>query len=56
MTRMTARRLTFAAAAAIAALLALSACGGTEGDGVASAGGEKNAAQPAETEIGRAHV
>jgi hypothetical protein len=51
MTRRTARRLTFAAVAAVAALLALSACGGSgEGDGVASAGGEENAAKPAETE------
>jgi hypothetical protein len=50
MTSKTARRLTLAAVAAVAALLALSACGGSEGDGVASAGGEKNATQPAETE------
>ena len=50
MTRMTARQLMFAVAA-VAAVLALSACGGTdEGDGVASAGGAQNAAQPAETE------
>jgi hypothetical protein len=57
MKRMTARRLTFAAVAAaaavaaVAAILILSAGGGTaEGDGVASAGGEENAAKPAETE------
>jgi hypothetical protein len=50
MTRTTARQLTLATAAAVGALLALSACGGNEGDGVASAGGEKSAAQPAETE------
>lgn len=50
MTRTTVRQLTFAAVAAVAALFALSACGGTaEGDGVASAGGEQNAAKPAET-------
>jgi hypothetical protein len=50
MTHTTARRLTFAAVAA-AALLALSACGGTgEGEGVASAGGKENTAKPAETE------
>jgi hypothetical protein len=57
MTRTTARRLTFAAVAAVAAVVAvaailvLSAGGGTaDGDGVASAGGAENAAQPAETE------
>jgi hypothetical protein len=36
--------------AAVAAVLALSACGGGEDDGVASAGGKRNAAAPAETE------
>lgn len=47
MTRTTA----FGAVAAVAVVLALSACGGTgEGDGVASAGGEQNVAKPAETE------
>jgi hypothetical protein len=51
MKRTTARRLAIAAIAA-AALLTLSACGGNEGEGVASAGGEKTAAQPAETEKG----
>jgi hypothetical protein len=57
MTRRTARRLTFAAiaavaaVAAVAAILVLSAGGGTaDGDGVASAGGEESAAQTAETE------
>jgi hypothetical protein len=50
MTPKTARRVALAAVAAVAALLALSACGGSEGDGVASAGGDKSAAQPAETE------
>jgi hypothetical protein len=57
MTRTTARRLTFAAlaavvaVAAIAAILVLSAGGGTgEGEGVASAGGENSAATPAETD------
>jgi hypothetical protein len=57
MTRRTARRLTFAAVAAVAAvaivaaILVLSAGGGTAGgDGVASAGGKDNAATPAETE------
>jgi hypothetical protein len=35
--------------AAAAAVLILSACGGSGGDGVASAGGEQNAANPAET-------
>jgi len=46
MTLTTARRRTFGAAA-VAAILALSACGGAaEGDGVASAGGEKNPANP----------
>ena len=50
MKRRTARQLTPAVAAA-AVLLALSACGGTdEGDGVASAGGQRNAAEPAQTE------
>jgi hypothetical protein len=45
------RTTTFGAVAAVATLLALSACGGTgEGDGVASAGGEQNAANPAQTE------
>jgi hypothetical protein len=57
MTRTTARRLTFAAVAAVvavaavAAILVLSAGGGTgDGDGVASAGGEESTAKPAETE------
>ena len=50
MRRVTARDLVFAAAT-VAAILALSACGGTGGDdGVASAGGEQNRATPAETE------
>jgi hypothetical protein len=43
-------RRTFRAVAAAVALLALSACGAAEGDGVASAGGEENPARPAETE------
>jgi hypothetical protein len=47
MTPKTGRRITLAAVAAVAALLALSACGGSdEGDGVASAGGEKRTATP----------
>jgi hypothetical protein len=53
MKRTTARQLTFAAVAAVTALLvlALSACGGSdEGDGIASAGGAENRADPAETE------
>jgi hypothetical protein len=57
MTRRTARRLTFAAVAAVvavaavAAILVLSAGGGTAGgDGVASAGGEENRTNPAQTE------
>jgi hypothetical protein len=51
MTRTTARRHRFGAVAAAAALVALSACADTaEGDGVASAGGEANPANPAETE------
>ena len=51
MKRMTARQLTLAAVAAVAALLAVSACGGTDkADGVASAGGNQNVAKPAETE------
>jgi hypothetical protein len=51
MKRTTARRLTLALVAAVAVVLALSACGGTdEGDGVASAGGQQNAAEPAQTE------
>lgn len=45
----TARRRMFAAVA-IVALLAVSACSAAEGDGVASAGGEENSANPAETE------
>ncbi|MGH2674082.1 MAG: hypothetical protein ACRDKA_05865 [Actinomycetota bacterium] len=36
--------------AAVVALLVLSACGGGEGDGVASAGGVENPANPGETE------
>jgi hypothetical protein len=43
------RRLFGAVAAAVAASLVLSACGGGDGDSVASAGGERNAATPAET-------
>jgi hypothetical protein len=43
------RRLLGAVAATAAAILALSACGGGDGDGVASAGGKQNAAAPAET-------
>jgi hypothetical protein len=43
------RRLIGAVAAAVAAILALSACGSGEGDGVASAEGKRNAATPAET-------
>jgi hypothetical protein len=51
MRRLTARQLALAAIAAVAAVLTLSACGGSdEGDGIASAGGEQNAATPAETE------
>ncbi|MGH9187080.1 MAG: hypothetical protein ACRD0U_14865 [Acidimicrobiales bacterium] len=49
---MTARQRTFGAVAVVA-LLVLSACGGGGGgvgDGVASAGGERNSANPAETE------
>jgi hypothetical protein len=50
MTRTTARHFMLAAVAAVA-LLALTACGGSgEAEGVASAGGEQNAAKPAETE------
>jgi hypothetical protein len=40
----------FGAVAALAAVLALGACGGGEDEGVASAGGERKAAPPAETE------
>jgi hypothetical protein len=43
-------RRTFRAVAAAVALLALSACGAAEGDGVASAGGVEDPARPAETE------
>ncbi|MGH3452267.1 MAG: hypothetical protein ACRDQW_16410 [Haloechinothrix sp.] len=43
------RRRTFGAVAVVA-LLALSACGAAEGDGVASAGGEENPANPVEAE------
>jgi hypothetical protein len=51
MKRMTARQLTLAVIAAAAALLVLSGCGGSgENERVASAGGEQNAAKPAETE------
>jgi hypothetical protein len=41
------RRLLGAVAAAVAATLALSACGGDDGDGVASAGGKQDAAKTA---------
>jgi hypothetical protein len=43
------RRLFGAVVAAVAASLVLSACGGGEGDGVASGGGDQNGASPAET-------
>lgn len=46
----TARWHTFGAVAAVVALLVLSACSGTGGDGVASAGGGVNRPSPAETE------
>jgi hypothetical protein len=50
MTGTTARHFTLAAVAAVV-LLALSACGGSgDAGGVASAGGEQNAAKPAETD------
>ena len=49
MTRTTARRRMFGAVAA-AALLALSACSAAGGDGVASAGGDENPANPPATE------
>jgi hypothetical protein len=44
------RPLLGAVAAAMAVTLALSACGGGEGDDVASAGGERNTAAPRETD------
>jgi hypothetical protein len=44
------RPLSGAVAAAVAATLALSACGGGEDGGVASGGGRQNTAAPAETE------
>jgi hypothetical protein len=49
-TRKTARQRTFGAIAAGIALSVLSACNSGEGDRVASAGGENNAANSAETE------
>jgi hypothetical protein len=53
MTSWTARRRILGAVAVVAALVALSACAdATEGDGVASAGGQPNPATPAETEDG----
>jgi hypothetical protein len=48
-TRTSARRRTFGAVAVVA-LLVLSACGGAEGDGVASAGGVENPANPGATD------
>jgi hypothetical protein len=51
MTRATARRGTFGPVAAVAALvMVLSACNGGGGDGVASAGGEENPADPGKSE------
>jgi hypothetical protein len=51
MTATTLRRPIFGAVvAAVAAILALSACGGGEDEGVASAEGKQNTAVPAETE------
>lgn len=49
MTRTTATWRTSGAAAAVVAMLVLSACSGAGGDGVASAGGDKTAAKPTQT-------
>ena len=49
-TRTIARQRPFGTVAAVVALLVLSACSATEGDGVASAGGERNPGNAAESE------